>query len=87
MADRGDFLASAQLMGANKRLLEASPEFFLRNRSSGESDLDRALEEDVRRQSIEDLGEEEYERAIRVGESLSTSQFMDLALGRSKATI
>jgi hypothetical protein len=39
----------------------------------------------VRRTSIDCLGAEAYERAIREGKKLTTSQFMDLALGRSKA--
>lgn len=85
IADQGDFLASAQLMGANDRLTAKAPEFFMRNRDSGMSDLDVAIGEEVRRRSIEGLGDVAYERAVSVGERLTTSQFMDLALGRSKA--
>jgi predicted ATPase len=84
VADEGDYNVSAQIMGANFRLQSEAPEFFLRNRSSGESDLDRQIEEDVRRRSIEGLGNEEYERAISMGKELTTSQFIDLALGRLK---
>lgn len=82
--DQGDFLGSAQMMGANARLHAEAPEFFLRNRQTGKSELDQRIEDDLRRRSIESLGREEYERAVRAGEALATSQFVDLALGRSK---
>ncbi len=84
-ADRGDYLTSAKIMGANARLHAEAPEFFLRNRQSGESALDLEIGDDVRRRSIESLGEDGYERAVAEGEKLTTGQFMDLVLGRSKA--
>jgi predicted ATPase/class 3 adenylate cyclase len=84
-ADEGDFLASAQLVGANARLHSEAPEFFLRNRQTGKNDLVRSIEDDARRRSIEALGQGAYEHAIGVGEALTTSQFLDLALGRSNA--
>ena len=78
-------LTSAQIMGGNARLHEGAPEFFLRNRQSGESELDLEIGDDVRRRSIESLGEDAYERALLEGGKLTTSQLMDLVLGRSKA--
>jgi len=85
IADQGDFLASAQLMGAHDRLQSVTPEFVMRNRWSGMTERDFEIREDVRRRSIEGLGEEAYERAVATGMRLTTSQFVDLALGRSKA--
>ncbi len=85
-ADQGDYLTSAQFIGANARLLSGAPEFFLRNRQSGESELDLEIEDDVRRRSIESLGEDGYERAVARGGKITTSQFMDLVLGRTTAT-
>jgi len=85
-ADRGDFLESAQILGANARLISEAPEFFLRNRHV-ESPLEQPIRDDVRRRSIESLGEQAYERAIATGERLTTSQFVDLALGRAKERV
>jgi len=83
-ADSGDYLTSAQIMGANARLHSESPEFFLRNRQAGESELDLQIGDDVRRRSIDSLGEDAYERAVVEGGKLTTSQFIDLVLGRPK---
>jgi predicted ATPase len=87
VANEGDYLASALMMGADARLHSEAPEFFVQNRESRKSELDIAIGEDVRRRSIESLGEETYERALRAGEGLTTSQLIDLALGRLSAKI
>ena len=85
IADQGDYLTSAQIMGGNARRHEEAPEFFLRNRQSQESQVDLEIGDDVRRRSIEALGEDGYERALVDGRTLTTGQFMDLVLGRTKA--